>query len=220
MAEHYGVKPKIFTKAWWPYFWMYYKWHVIFVLIAAAIIVPGVWQSINKVTYDLEVTYFGKSYFNENAYEVFLDTLTSEISDADGDGEANLGLSCLQIMGEQGMEQVDQAMYMSHDVGFSDEFTYLYIYDKNELQGIANAYGLEGMFIPSDDWCDIADENMLFCDENGVAYAVSLKDSEIFEAMGVDSDNMYIAIKNDASLKNTNKTAEENAVKVAKKLVK
>lgn len=220
MAEHYGVKPKIFTKAWWPYFWMYYKWHVVCILVAAVIIIPGVWQSINKVTYDLNVMYLGRSYFDEKAYEVFMDKLSSEISDANDDDEVNLGLSCLQVTGEPAMAQSDYAMYTSHDVEFSNESTYLYIYDKREIERISSTYGLEDLFIPVSEWSDITDENMLYGDENDVARAISLKDSEILEAMGIKSDDMYIAVKNDASLKDTNETAKENAVKVAKKLVK
>ena len=47
MAEKYGVVPKRFTREWWDYFWMYYKWHTIaiaFVIIAVTVTIV---QKIN-----------------------------------------------------------------------------------------------------------------------------------------------------------------------------
>lgn len=219
MAEHYGVKPKIFTKAWWPYFWMYYKWHVVIGAFAAAVIIPGVWQMTHRVEYDLDVTYFGKSYFTQSALDTFTDALETEMSDANDNGEINLGLSCLQVSDEQGMEEMNYTMQVKHDLAFSDEYAYLYIYDKEKLESIASAYPLSDLYEPIEDWYD-ATPDEVFTDENGIAYAVSLKDSGIFADMDVDSSNMYVAVRTDNESKETNATVRENAVKVANKLVK
>lgn len=95
----------------------------------------------------------------------------------------------------------------------------MYIYDKEKLESIASAYPLSDLYEPIEDWYD-ATPDEVFTDENGIAYAVSLKDSGIFADMDVDSSNMYVAVRIDNESKETNAKVRENAVKVANKLVK
>ena len=55
MAEKYGVKPKIFTKEWWPYFWKYYKWHTIAILFVGGLAITWIVQCSRNVEPDLGI---------------------------------------------------------------------------------------------------------------------------------------------------------------------
>ena len=63
MAEVYGVKPKKFTKEWWPYYWMYYKWHTIIIGFFSITTIISAVQCAMKEHYDLNVVYAGSGYY-------------------------------------------------------------------------------------------------------------------------------------------------------------
>ena len=65
MAEVYGEKPKKFTKKWWPYFWMYYKWHTISIVAIAVVIISTVMQCVTAEKYDLILTYLGRLHISQ-----------------------------------------------------------------------------------------------------------------------------------------------------------
>ena len=55
--EKYGTVPKRFTKAWWEYFWEYYKLHVIVSVVVISMIGISAHQLLTNPKYDVTVTY-------------------------------------------------------------------------------------------------------------------------------------------------------------------
>ena len=85
--EVYGVKPKKFTKAWWEYFWDYYKWHTVGVAFAALLIGITAVQCATRPSYDLQID-FASQFGVLPEYEENIKNLAAQvIQDADGDGE-------------------------------------------------------------------------------------------------------------------------------------
>lgn len=74
MAEFYGEKPKRFSREWWPYFWLYYKWHTIGIAVALLIITTTVVDIINRERYDLEIVYLGSQHIAEESLDKLIKT--------------------------------------------------------------------------------------------------------------------------------------------------
>ena len=69
MAEKYGVKPKIFTKEWWPYFWMYYKWHTIAILFVGVLAITWIVQCSRNVEPDLGIVCCGSMLYESEKWD-------------------------------------------------------------------------------------------------------------------------------------------------------
>lgn len=222
MAEVYGEKPKIFTKEWWPYYWMYYKWHTVAVLFVAMLVIMSLVQCINKETYDLKITTLGQFYYKDGVWDVVEKELEKDIKDADKDGEKHVDILSLTVFPDnKEYAQQDLAEYLKHDGGFSNNLMYLYIYDKRELETRMESGFIEEGFIKTESWLKekVADDKLVY-DKAGNAYAVSLKDSTILKKAGIDGENLYVLVRTDQYIRNKNKTAHNNAVIAANKLIK
>lgn len=220
MAEVYGVKPKKFTKEWWPYFWMYYKWHTVIAVIAIFGIALGIYQKATEVKYDLNLTYMAQNIvIGKNGEQELIKALEPKMSDANGDGEVHLYINQINITGDEAQAYLDVDLRTKHDMEFGNEFSYLYIYDTNEFELIDGSSNLDEAYIDVSEWAgDIGEKAVLSGD--GGTYGVSLKDSQIMKQCGIDSDDLYVFIKNDSIDKEKNKIAEENAIILAKELIK
>lgn len=221
MAEVYGVKPKMFTKEWWPYYWLYYKWHTVAVLFVVMLIVIALVECATEEKYDLKMLSFGQFYYEDSNWDIVEAELEADIADADDNGEKNVSIMSLSVfMDEEYLEQ-NYAMLLKHDSSFTDNLTYLYIYDRAELEPrLKDDFVSEGFF-ETDVWLneDIDDEKLLY-DKNGKAYAVSLKDSSVLKKAGIDGENLYLLVKTDEYISDRNEIAYNNAVTAANKLIK
>ncbi len=221
MAEVYGVKPKKFTKEWWPYYWMYYKWQTIGVLIAALMIIVTVVQCATKEKFDLVINYAGTGYIPPEVLSQMEAELEPSIIDCDGNGEKNIFVQEFNFQNKPGSEESDYAMQTKHDVELSNDNSYLYIYDKDELELMLDREFASDTYTEVHEWAgeDIDDGRLAYSDD-GVACAVSVDGSELFHKLGIRSENMYIAVKRKNSDEGLNKSAYESAVKAAKIILK
>lgn len=220
MAEVYGEKPKVFTKEWWPYFWLYYKWHTVAFIFV--ILLAGTWISdcARREKYDLMITYLGRTYYEAQLWNETEKLLEPDINDADGDGEKNIGLMNLVISEGEDYNDQNYASYIKHDVSFSEDLSYVYIYDSTEL-GRALTDGIAaGCYAKASEWLntDVPDEKFIYTD--GTAYAVSLRDSKILKKAGIDCEKLYILVRTDAGTPQKNNPAQRNAVIAANNLIK
>lgn len=220
MAEVYGVKPKKFTKEWWPYFWMYYKWHTVIAVIAIFGIALGIYQKATEVKYDLNLTYMAQNIvIGKNGEQELIKALEPKMSDANGDGEVHLYINQINITGDEAQAYLDVDLRTKHDMEFGNEFSYLYIYDAKEFELIDSSSNLDEAYIDVSEWAGDTGEKAVLSGDGGT-YGVSLKDSQIMKQCGIDSDDLYVFIKNDSIDKEKNKIAEENAIILAKELIK
>ena len=221
MAEKYGVKPKLFTKEWWPYYWMYYKWHTIAIVFIGMVVAIGAVQCARKIEPDLSAVYCGKMSYSEQAWSVVTNALAEDINDINEDGKKNIALMPLLIIDDEQYAEQNYGMQVKHVASFSDETNYIYIYDKEFVDAnIVNEDESE-VFHITDKWLETdIDDDKLVRGQNGNAYAVSLADSTLMRAAGIKSDEMYLLIKYDTDSPYRNEQAFENAVIAANKLVK
>lgn len=220
MAERYGEKPRIFTKEWWSYYWMYYKWHSIAVAFVLMLVTVGVTECVKRDRYDLDITYLGNTYYDDEMWNSALENINECIYDADGNGKTLIGFQSLIVSNEAEYAEQSYAAYIKHDASMADEFSYLYIYDGTELEKNSEDDFISENFFKASAWSDseISEDMLVYYGDD--AYAVSLKNSAILKNAGIDCENLYLLVKYDGDMKNVNDTARENAFRAANKLIK
>lgn len=221
MAEVYGEKPKIFTKEWWPYFWLYYKWHTVAFLFVAVLVAMGISDCMKREDYDLRITALGGVYFDSVALDKIESALEEEINDIDENEEKNVNIMSLTFVDDKEYAEQNYAAYIKHDAEFSDPIMQVFIYDRAELEKKEQEGLLQIAFCKTDDWLerDVSDD-MIFYGEDGKAYAVSLKNSSILKDTGINGEDLFVLVKNDAESHEKNPKANENAKIAANKLIK
>ena len=87
MAEKYGTIPKRFTKAWWEYFWCYYKWHTIATAFVLFVIGSTIHSCVTAEKFDLNIVHMGNMSFgddNGTAVELALEEFIDDIDQKQG----------------------------------------------------------------------------------------------------------------------------------------
>ncbi|MGN0183258.1 MAG: hypothetical protein ACI4DP_12760 [Candidatus Ornithomonoglobus sp.] len=225
MAEHYGVVPKRFTKEWWPYYWMYYKWQTIGIAFALVLIIVTMVQCATKEKYDVIVNYIGETYFEPETAEGIEAALEPLIEDVDGNGENNVFFQQLTLNNTAGSEEMDYTLQMKHDVGLTDETSYLYMYDKEEAELMLGRESADDVYLPLSEWCDTLDTEAaegsdILCSESGVPMAVLAEDSELLKSVGMDTTGLYIAVRKNYSDEEINMAAYRSAAVMANAILK
>ena len=138
MAEVYGVKPKKFTKEWWPYFWLYYKWHTIVIVLAVIAIIYTIVEMSTQTKYDLKMIYYGYACCDDTAWQDLKAELEPGINDIDDNSEKNIDMFPLTLSTDDSMPQLDSATYVKYTTSYSEDLSQLYIFDKTQMDIIQN----------------------------------------------------------------------------------
>lgn len=193
MAEKYGVVPKRFTKAWWEYFWMYYKWHTIAAVFIILAITVTIYQKVTAPRYDLTLTYAGGYAFTEETQSSLTKELTPLIDDVNKDGEKLLYFSVLSLA-DSNDPQYEMAMQTKLQLALSADEAYIYILDEAQAKQLVTDSMETCVFAPLKDWYgkDLPD-GVLCAGDEGVG--LPLSENSLFEKLGIKSDNMYLLIR-------------------------
>ena len=195
MAEKYGTVPKKFTSAWWEYFWDYYKWHTIATVFVAGCIGITAYQCATREVYDTSVTYGGKLVFDTESTTRLELAFEENTSDADKNGEVNVFFMPCSINNEdQANAEYNMAVMTKLDLSLQDETSYLFIYDKAQLDAQIARETFTEAFVPVDEWVKNPDAQNIINWENS-DFAYCLKDSKILNDAGVKCDDMYAVLK-------------------------
>ena len=221
MAEHYGVKPKMFTKEWWPYYWMYYKWYTIAAVAIVAFIVMIIYDCVTKEKYDLKITYYGSNAYLSEMWEELDATLEEYIEDIDDNGEKNILMIPLVMSDKSEDMQMSQAAYTQYTMSFTDTLSYLYIYDQAQLDILIDEDIVNGTFLTTDKWLnsDVSEDSIVY-GKNSKPYAISLKDSKIINSIGLNGEDLYVLVKDDTQNPKQDEKVRKNAFIVANELIK
>lgn len=195
MAERYGTIPQKFTKEWWEYFWMYYKWHTISIFFAVVIIGFSVYSTITAEKYDLTLTYAGGSHYSEETIQKLEDTLSPLCKDIDENGESSIFLSQLDIDFESQDYEYLSAMLTKLDLIFAEDETYLFILNKDSAERYKGESADKAAFAPLADWLttDISDMNTYSA--HGEHYGVDISNLKIFKDLGMDMTDHYLFMR-------------------------
>ncbi len=195
MAEKIN-KPKKYTKEWFHYLWDYYKIHFFVICALIILMIVTVVDVLNTVHYDMNINYIATDVFPVQFEQNMIDYSVETIVDIHDDGEKNTSFSQLNYTNDvmqdgnqiSALENKRMALLVSDD-------QMLYIFDEYMLRDSLSMPMAEGIFIPANEW--LSDENRgakLYEYGDGI-YAASLKNSKFLKEIGVDSSNMYIAIR-------------------------
>lgn len=221
MAEVYGVKPKKFTKEWWPYFWMYYKWHTIGIVGVILAVVLTVYQCTHRPKYDLTMTYTGHHSFTDEQTKKIAEDLAANISDVNGDGVNNIHFKAYTFIDDVSSAEYDSAVKSKLDIELSTgERSFIFILDQSTLGYMLNNDYYSQTYVPVTDWAqELPPEEDLFM-VSGVPYAVCLKDSAYLNENSYKGGEMYVILKRQVKKDNTEAQAFEEAKKVLNALIK
>lgn len=196
MAEKYGVVPKRFTREWWDYFWMYYKWHTIAVVFIVIAVTVTVVQKINAPKYDLTLTYAGTGYISEQSSDKLQKSLSPLCDDVDGNGKKQLSFLQINLSKDSKDAQYNMAMSMKLQLSLSEDETYIFIMDENLVKTYSGDDEQSGVFAPVKDWlkADVA-EDKLYAANSGEYVAVKLDGNKYLENAGIDTNGKYLVMR-------------------------
>lgn len=219
MAEKYGVVPKRFTKAWWSYFWMYYKVHTIAAAFAVICVAVTAYQCSTAPKYDLNVTFTGKNGYTEDMQNALNEVINQYTEDIDGNGEKSAFLQQLIISDKNEDAQYNYAMQTKLVLEFQNNCSFLFMMDSAMAEQLMNSESLDGAFIPVNEWADSEVDDSLLYKVNDIPYAVNLKNSAALKNAGVDCEDIYIAICINNKDDEINVKAFENSKQIINALI-
>lgn len=220
MAEVYGVKPKIFTREWWPYFWMYYKWHTIGIVFAAVCIISFTIGCITKTKYDLIMTYAGGTPWQTGVSEALAEQLSEVITDADGNGQKNMLVETV-VMDNTGTDvTLNYNLQVKVDIEMSQEIYNLYLFDGDEMKLMLGREEANLVFTPVSDWAEVEVPEDKLYSKDGVAYAVSVEDNAYLKNLGVPTKGLYMLVRNKVNESELCKKSYDGAVAAANAILK
>ena len=195
MAEKYGTIPKKFTKAWWEYFWMYYKFHTLAIVLVVLAIGFTVYQNLTAEKFDTVLTYAGSNYYAEDITAKLKQALSHLCDDLDENGEKALDFSQYQLSEDVKDPEYAYAISTKLMLTISEDEAYIYIMDKNIAEGYTGETSDECVFAPLEDWltADISGKETFSA--HGVDYGVELSDCKLFNDIGADFSGHYLFIR-------------------------
>ena len=204
--EVYGTKPKMFTKDWWEYFWMYYKWHTLAILFIAGVTAVSAVQCAQTPKYDLQADFISETFFSDEQKTALEQLMCDHIGDASGNGKNEAFVLSLNMANTEDV-QMNQAMQtkLFLEQGYSE--SYVFIGTKNYIDWLASAE----MFTPVSEWTQGETGNY-----------VSLAGCRALENIGIDTADLYIAVRSvrEKDLKKEYQTLQyENGVDFARFLL-
>ena len=197
MAERYGDIPEKFTKAWWEYFWEYYKWYVIVPLIIIIAIGTTIYGKLTAPKYDLTLTYAANNIIESENEEILTSNLSKLCDDVDENGEKSLFFTQLWIKDNpsQGDIEYARASATKLQLSFAEDQKYIYIMDNEAAQLYIGQLKEECPYAPIERWAKNIPEGTEIFSAHGVNYGISLAGNKLFEGYGIDLSDHYLIMR-------------------------
>lgn len=198
--EKYGEIPKRFTKEWWSYFWDYYKWHTLGTLFVLLIVGVTCTECAMRPKYDVTVTYAGEMMFLEPTVDKLKAEFSKHIDDVDSNGKILAGFQAFNIAKDgtsQAGSEYNSAMLTKTAIEFQTGDTYVFLFNRQELDRLLNRSSDEQLFVPVSDWADCDISGFKTAKQGGIDYAVNITDNSFFsKQIGLTmGDSLYIAVR-------------------------
>ena len=195
MAEKYGTVPPKFTKAWWEYFWLYYKWHTLITLFVVVCVVTTIYQRITAVKYDITLTYAGYSTYSEETINEVSSALSPLCEDVDENGETNLYFSVLSFLPDDSDPNYNMAMYTKLQLSLSADEAYLYIIDEELVDTFIGDSADNATFVPLEKWYKGAYNPDTAFSRFDKVYGIRVSDCKMLKDIFKDSENKYLIMR-------------------------
>ncbi len=221
LAEKYGVIPPKFTKAWWAYFWDYYKWYVIGGGFALFCVIVTLVQCATREEYDLTVTYSGHLVFDEATCTELENALAQYTNDIDGNGEQSVFFQALTISGASGQEQYDYVLQMKLDLELQNERSFIFLFDEDQLNTMLNRDYVADLYVPVSEWApELGSDFPTVEGSDGGVYAVDVSNSSLLKGLGINCDGMYAVLRINTWDDAENLAAYESSIAILQEIVK
>ncbi|MDO4618033.1 MAG: hypothetical protein Q4B31_00755 [Clostridia bacterium] len=175
--EVYGEKPKMFTKAWFGYFWMYYKVWVLLTVLALILMVSFIIDFSTPTTYDMSMMIAGNKVVTEEIKTAVQAEFSKVIDDADGNGEKEILLNDI-FFGDSSDPQYLMAQSTKYTLEMGTGDTCLYIFTKEQADAVLNEEGVDDTFLPVSEYAKNVPEDRLM-KAMGEPYAVRIDGGEL-----------------------------------------
>lgn len=195
MAEKYGTVPPKFTRAWWEYFWMYYKWHTIAAAFIILLIIITTYQNLTAPEYDLTVTYAGEVLFSEEMSQKIEEELSPLCKDVDENGENSVAFSPLHISLDATDAEYTMAMNTKLQLALAEDETYLFILDKENAMRYQGEDATDCVFAPLDNWLTAEVSKDSLFSAHGKGYGVAVSECKVFSDLGIDLKDHYVFMR-------------------------
>lgn len=196
--EKYGEIPKRFTKAWWQYFWFYYKWHTLFTAFTVLVITITCVECSMRPNYDVTMTYAGDVYYEDAILDNITNELAQEIIDINDDNKNLVSMQQITVPKDgtpQAGSEYASGMLTKLSMEFQAGDTYLFLFNRQELDRLLNRNSTEQLFVKTDEWANSDIDTALLAKKLGTSYAISLKGNKYFENHRFVTDDLYIVIR-------------------------
>lgn len=215
--EKYGEAPPRFTKKWWEYFWYYYKWHTIITVAAVIVAAVTIVQCAAREKYDMNIVYAGHMHYSEEEITRAEELFSQYVTDIDENGEQSVFFQTLMFSDGAGNEEYDYVMQTKLDLSFTDDCTFIYLMDEIEASLYLNRESAGDTFENTEIYAPDAE---VLTAEDGTGYAVNLKDSALLKENGIYCDDLYLLVRNNHKTDEKSIQAHEDALRIAKELIK
>lgn len=197
--EKYGVKPKRFTKAWWEYFWDYYKWHVFIGALAIFMASITIFQLSTKIDYDAVVTFVGDVSYTDTSVNEISSAFSEIVPDINQNEKNQVQFQVLAVAeSESGLENPQYTMGVETKkiLEIQTGESFLFIFDTNQTEAVYANELAEGTFAHANEW--LGEENMTCERASGGAgeYFVKIPNNGFFKERGFVADELYVGVRN------------------------
>lgn len=168
-------------RVWLQNFWYYYKFVILGVVIAAAVVIAMVVNIVNQVQYDLTVYYMGNYTLSRELFERTERAFEQLIDDADGKDGIHLSYEDLTQV-DNPQDEMAISMRQVVMVKVAEGEGYLYILTQTQFEN----YAKEGIFE------DISD----IINADGPVYGICLNNNAFMRDLGYNDDaNLWMAVR-------------------------
>ncbi len=175
--EVYGEKPKMFSKDWWGYFWMYNKTKVFAGIFLLLLIVPFLYQHLTAPDLDLSIMVAGNRAVLEETSDKIKVEIGDLITDTNGDGEKNIDIQTMTFGDSSDPEYLlAQNTKVMAEISAGDAF--LYLFSENKANDFLNGEDASLMFVPVTEYAPNAPKERLMLSK-GVPYGVKSEEGEL-----------------------------------------
>lgn len=216
--EKYGEVPPRFTKAWWAYFWEYYKVHTLVTVGVVAAVAITVTQCVKQPSYDLSVMYANSAEVTENIRQETDSAFSELIDDVTGDGKAMTSIQALPISSLKASDEQSYAMITKLSLNLQASESDIFIVSRDIAESFISNEAYSGCFMSAEELnIDKAQHDVLELGE-GSACGVSISGMGFFEEMELPTEDTYLFVRRVYSREEGNEKLEarhENAMKAA-----
>lgn len=180
--EVYGEKPQKFTKEWWSYIWLYYKWHIIGACVAIFMIVTTLHECATRTKYDLQITLVTEQQIMLSQSGSMRNYAESIIGDATQNGIAEAYVMPIWLSDKADAQSI-QAGYAKFTVEMTMPESHVFIMSRMYADRVIEA----GILEETQNWAEGAESD---------GYVISLKDSEKLKEMGIDpsTEELFVGV--------------------------